>query len=555
MGLRRVSTIRVAADGRWYDRIKAVECPPPNGNPITDFCSKLRHLKSLIKTSDWASSNSVQKYLDNLHKIQANYLDKIAADPMNPTLNANLKSVNTKITEFSSHLASWIIQRAKAKWLSHGEDDLKFLYAKIRARNSKKNSVTNLSSFGTSQQNNIQNIISHFQSIYNPPPLADMNLAQFPIGDTIDYTMASALIQQVTDAEIKKAVFSGSSSSAPGPDGAIIPKTILKTIRKLSSKFLFFGDIGTTHKLHMVSWDKVCLPKSCGGLGLLTPSALQFGFNCSLISRIYNFSTPLSRWLLKRYTSPWRPPPANASKFWRMLCVTASTAKPHFNFRITPLAPIAFFWDHWTSVVGLADSFHASLDAYVGEFINDKQWVLPLDLDPNISNSIKAIPIYEESKYCLLWDNTELGCFGSYVKVFHDNIPTSNWANHLWFKGCSLRYSAFAWFCLIGDLKTAEALKTRNIYIDSICPLCRLDSESSRHLFFECQYSFNIILKLIPQANSLLLRPNAPQFFDWLDDLNCNADMLHLHKLITCCSIYLIWKERNDRRYGGNSKC
>ncbi|KAL0924089.1 hypothetical protein M5K25_004894 [Dendrobium thyrsiflorum] len=166
-----------------------------------------------------------------------------------------------------------------------------------------------------------------------------------------------------------------------------------------------------------------------------------------------------------------------------------------------------------------------------------------------------AIPIYEESKYCLLWDNSELGHFGSYVKAFHDNIPTSNWANHLWFKGCSLRYSAFAWFCLIGGLKTAEALKTRNIYIDSICPLCRLDSESSRHLFFECQFSFNIILKLIPQANSLLLRPNAHQFFDWLDDLNCNADMLRLHKLITCCSIYLIWKERNDRRYGGNSNC
>ncbi|KAL0904361.1 hypothetical protein M5K25_026455 [Dendrobium thyrsiflorum] len=345
-------------DSYWYFLLETFSTVP-NGNPVIDFCTKLRNLRGLIKTSAWASSNSVQAHLDNLHKLQADCLDKVAVDPLNPTLNANLKSVNTKITESSSYLASWTIQRAKAKWLSQGEVDLKFLYAKIRARNSKKNS-----------------------------------------------------------------------------------------------------------------------------------------------------------------------------------------------FRITPSAPIAFFWDHWSSVDGLADHFHANLDAYVGDFITDNQWALPLDLDPCIANSIKAIPICEDFKTCLLWDNKELGFFGAYVQVFHGDIPRCTWANHLWFKGCALRYSGFGWICMVGGLKTAGALSIKNIYIDLICPLCRTDFESSRHLFFECQYSFNIILKLIPQANTLLLRPNVSQFFDWLDDLHCNADILRLHKLVTCCSIYLIWKERNDRRFG-----
>ncbi|KAL0927790.1 hypothetical protein M5K25_002000 [Dendrobium thyrsiflorum] len=324
---------------------------------------------------------------------------------------------------------------------------------------------------------------------------------------------------------------------------------------KTSERVWIVTEIGMSHKLHMIAWGKVCLPKSCGGLGLLSPQAIQFGFNCSLICRLYNTNSPLSRWLLMRYTSPWRPPTVNASKFWRAICTTALTAKPHFKFRITPYASIAFFWDHWSFVDSLADYINGNLDASVGDFISDNNWALPSGLDPCVDNSIKAIPICVDAKACLLWDNNELGYFGAFVQAFHGDVSTCPWANYLWFKGCALRFSAFGWICMVGGLKTADALSRRNIHINPICPLCRSDYESSNHLFFECQFSYNILLKLIPQASILLLRPNVLQFFVWLEDLNLNADILRLYKLVTCCTIYLIWKERNDRRFGGNSKC
>ncbi|PKU79515.1 Putative ribonuclease H protein [Dendrobium catenatum] len=48
--------------------------------------------------------------------------------------------------------------------------------------------------------------------------------------------------------------------------GAILPKSVHIIFKKVSARFLFFGDTNSSKRLHMVSWDKVCLPKSKGGL-------------------------------------------------------------------------------------------------------------------------------------------------------------------------------------------------------------------------------------------------------------------------------------------------
>ncbi|KAL0908009.1 hypothetical protein M5K25_022470 [Dendrobium thyrsiflorum] len=619
----------------YWDTMLEIFSVSPCGNPIIDFCNKLKKFRGEIKNFDWANSNVIQSHMDKLHKSQADCLDRIAADPLNPILNATLKSLTCKVSEYSSIIASWVIQRAKAKWLSHGEDDLNFLYAKIRARQAKLKAITNLTSIGSTRQEIISSVISHFEGIYNPPSPPDMDMSKFPIGDTIDSSMASMLVQDhlSTFANASGLVVNYEKSSLLTPNtgpnyanvcsalsinntsntityigipisdkclkiadfmplvekitrtlsgwkagllsfaarlqfirytilnsiaywirGAIIPKTVLKVIRKLSSKFLFFGDTDSSHKLHMISWGMVCLPKQCGGLGLHSPSALQFGFNCSLINRIYNHKIPLGRWLLMRYSSPWRPPPVNATKFWRAVCNSALTAKPYFNFRVTPSAPISFYWDHWCPVVEFLDHCHAYLNAPVRDFIIENKWVLPSVLDPNIARIIQEIPISDDSLPCLIWDN-QPGNFGAYVKIYYVDSPTCLWANHLWFKGGALRYSVYGWMCLAGGLKTAEALSLRNIFIEPLCPLCRTDRESTKHIFFECNFSYNIITQLIPQATTFYLRPNASQFLDWLDDLNVNSDYIRLYKLITCCAIYLIWRERNDRRFGGISNC
>ncbi|KAI0497959.1 hypothetical protein KFK09_021200 [Dendrobium nobile] len=118
---------------------------------------------------------------------------------------------------------------------------------------------------------------------------------------------------------------------------------------------MFFGDIASINKLHMVSWDSVCKPKLKGGLGIPSLSALQFAFNCSVIYRMYNCPSPLSSWLSAHYTSPWRPYNTKASKFWISVCKTAAIVKSNFKFVITPNAPISMHWDHWCNNITIAE--------------------------------------------------------------------------------------------------------------------------------------------------------------------------------------------------------
>lgn len=68
--------------------------------------------------------------------------------------------------------------------------------------------------------------------------------------------------------------------------GSILPKTVIKFIRKASSRYLFFDNTSAVKKMCVVSMDKVCKPKNYGRLGLSSLLALQFAFNCTVISKI-----------------------------------------------------------------------------------------------------------------------------------------------------------------------------------------------------------------------------------------------------------------------------
>ncbi|KAI0519609.1 hypothetical protein KFK09_007060 [Dendrobium nobile] len=127
--------------------------------------------------------------------------------------------------------------------------------------------------------------------------------------------------------------------------GSIIPKTITKQIEKQCAKFLYFGDT-TARKMHLISWKNTCKPKVYGGLGLPSLHSVQFSFHCSLIKRLYNYSSPLSIWVFHTYVSPWKPPPVKSTTFWKKVSTVAHVAKDKFLFIPTSMAPISLYWDH-----------------------------------------------------------------------------------------------------------------------------------------------------------------------------------------------------------------
>ncbi|PKU63915.1 hypothetical protein MA16_Dca009899 [Dendrobium catenatum] len=126
----------------------------------------------------------------------------------------------------------------------------------------------------------------------------------------------------------------------------------------------------------------------------------------------------------------------------------------------------------------------------------------------------------------------------------------------IWHKKNALKFAVFAWMAIVGDLKNADALRVRHIFIPSLCRLCHNYDETATHLFFECSYSFSILTGFFHEMNNFLLRPNIFQVYEWINGkYNGNLKLQNFYKLVVSTIIYFVWIERNNRSFGNHSQC
>ncbi|KAL0928596.1 hypothetical protein M5K25_000499 [Dendrobium thyrsiflorum] len=329
---------------------------------------------------------------------------------------------------------------------------------------------------------------------------------------------------------------------------------------RFCAKFLYFCDT-TARKLHLISWKNTCKPKVFGGLGIPSLYSVQFSFTCSLIVRLYNCHSLLSKWLLHKYVSPWKPPSTKSSPFWKYLCKVACVGKNNFNFFISNNTPISLFWDHWINGKALHEILDSSLypnllhnlfpiNAKISVILSDNGWVLPPGISSSLMHTIYGIPVLPDNNGCLLWGNVMVNKFSSYYNFIYRDDYLVNWHHYIWHKHFALRYSSFCWMAVLGGLKTADVLRARGISVDSSCSFCHSSDESINHIFFECDFSFSVISNIIPVMKNQFLRPTILQAFAFTSA--GPIKLKHLHHLIICCSVYHLWRERNDRKFGSS---
>lgn len=190
----------------------------------------------------------------------------------------------------------------------------------------------------------------------------------------------------------------------------------------------------------------------------------------------------------------------------------------------------------------------------ISDLIRNSTWSLPNVIPENVRLAICDIPIHEDFTPCLSWGSNNHSKHSDFLIAFYSSNNMCSWFNLIWHRKYVLRYSVFAWLALVGGLKTADALLIRNIHVQQTCSLCHVFSESVSHLFFECSYSYGILLELIPASRQLLFRPSILQLLEWIMADPHTAQLnKNYFSLIACCSIYYIWKERNSRRFGNSS--
>ncbi|XP_020683274.2 uncharacterized protein LOC110100194 [Dendrobium catenatum] len=189
-------------------------------SPLSSFNFKLKTLKNAMKHKSWTNANQIQRDIDNLKELQHSVMSQIQNKPLDPILNGKLNQINSNLGFYQDALSRWIIQRAKIKWLTHGEDDLKFLYSKINITKNynRIKAISNDQGTYTKHADIASVFINHYKNLFNTT--ASNHLASdIPAGRLIPTHLTSSLIAPVSREEIKNIVFSGNSNTAPGPDG------------------------------------------------------------------------------------------------------------------------------------------------------------------------------------------------------------------------------------------------------------------------------------------------------------------------------------------------
>ncbi|XP_020696497.2 uncharacterized protein LOC110109654 [Dendrobium catenatum] len=297
----------------------------------------------------------------------------------------------------------------------------------------------------------------------------------------------------------------------------IIPKGCSKVINSMCSKFLYHGDIHKK-KLHVISWKNTCLPKHCGGLGLPTIESLYYGFGCSLIWRFYNSKSYLFKWWKAKYISFWNSEIKKKGIFWNFICGVAAKLPDSFHFSLNDNCSLTFFWEPWCFGSSIADRLKMeNLDHLIyphnlamNSVLKNGIWLLPQTLPSHIVEIIKKVPISGIEGDCH-WTNKSKPGFKTFHNCFFSDIQAVPWHKLVWHKHYALRFSLCTWMVFKNGLKTADNLILRGLTVNPTCTFCNTSEENHMHLFFECDFTFNLLLKLFPYMNCMLLRPNLAQ--------------------------------------------
>ncbi|PKU73489.1 Putative ribonuclease H protein [Dendrobium catenatum] len=331
--------------------------------------------------------------------------------------------------------------------------------------------------------------------------------------------------------------------------GSIIPKGCCDTINKLCSKFLFHNNL-VERKLHLIPWSKVTIPKDAGGLGIPSIEALYFGVFCSIIGRFYNNQNLLTCWYKAKHISPLKHPTSTASKTWHRIAETIFKIKRLLHFPVSNQSNFSFLWDPWLNGNLLGEIFHlpGMDDNLLKKYFRNDTWYLPNHFPPTIQDTIKSVEIKDTNE--VLWDGNSIWAFKNFIEVFYYHLPKVDWYRSIWHKNYALKYACFTWMARIGKLKTANNLHLRGILVPINCSLCSGNTENHSHLFFDCDFSFYILKKILPAFNSFLLRPTLPQALDFIENSETlNSAGKNVCFLAISCITYYIWRERNNRRF------
>ncbi|KAJ4812133.1 RNA-directed DNA polymerase (reverse transcriptase)-related family protein [Rhynchospora pubera] len=339
---------------------------------------------------------------------------------------------------------------------------------------------------------------------------------------------------------------------------------VLKAIDKLRRNFLWGRAYGPSNGIPLLAWDRVCLPKSLGGFGILNLKLLNIALLMKWLWRLS--AQPTSQWSVianllisnKNRLSPlsWT---SNGSFFWKDLLqlrhlFAISTTTALANGKST-----LFWFDNWgLGHLHFFNSLPKPLKPFstVHKCVSDPWSTFPAPFTSEINNALQylqSLPLHCNNPDQLLWKWDSSGLFS--VKSAYRMLVSAGkitfpcpsiWKVHL-----PPSIQVFALLLFHNRLLTQEALLKRQIAFVQGCVLCdQALLETTDHLFCQCPFVRALWAKVrgfFPSLSLLGFVEVRSLLISALKD--AHSDRNSLLAIVTITTLWAIWLERNNRTF------
>ncbi|KAL8107498.1 hypothetical protein AgCh_024056 [Apium graveolens] len=261
----------------------------------------------------------------------------------------------------------------------------------------------------------------------------------------------------------------------------LLPKGVHRHIRKLLTRFLWKGDTKKKGGAK-VSWQKLCLPKYEGGLGIRDPEEWNHSqLLCHLCKIVSRKDSLWVQWVLSthlKHSSIWLVTmPNDCSWIWRQILQLRDSARRFISFDIGNGANTFLWMDPWWQNECLANHSNdnvclqarSTMTAKVSSIINLGTWRLPQlnsslhHFNPKLISWINTFnfPTIDSSKsdrvtWCDL-DLKRIKTWFIWDKTRYRGQDCS-WSPGVWHNLVVPRYAFLEWLICLGRLPTQDRL-------------------------------------------------------------------------------------------------
>nr|KAJ0211180.1 hypothetical protein LSAT_V11C400156810 [Lactuca sativa] len=352
----------------------------------------------------------------------------------------------------------------------------------------------------------------------------------------------------------------------------LLPKGIIKEVEKIMRNFLW--NSGQNCKgVAKVSWNKICKPKTYGGLGLKNLKEWNIALLSSRVWKLISGQNSLwVKWVncyLLEGRSFWDVGSKDKMSWsWRNLLKIRPYLRDFFYSRIGNGKGINMWFDNWHQLGPLSyvlshreiTSAGYNIRDKVSDVIVDDNWSWPsewIDIIPQLGDF--PVPrLIREKKDEVYWRNYKGNIVPFAINqvssslIYHE--PIVEWYDLVWFQNSIPSHCFILWLAILGRLRTQDRMKRWKDSNDFSCVFCNSQIDSHSHLFFDCNYTKEVwnLVKVKVKMNH-----RAGKWVDIIMELQYSLKKKSINnfirKIALAASIYHIWNERNKRLFGKQS--